>query len=86
MIEINYTNLNGGVILERELTPEELNYSSKLVKADTVQFFYGDEPPELLPGKQTDTTQPGADLSQIDINSLTDDQLTILKKRLNKIK
>lgn len=44
MIQIAYTNINGGIIPERELTESELNYTSKKITATHCIYYYGDEP------------------------------------------
>ena len=44
MITLTYQNINGGVILERELKANELNFTSKKITATHCIFYYGDEP------------------------------------------
>ncbi len=50
MIKIAFTNSDGGVVLERELTERELNFTSKKTDAKTMicTFYYGDEPQEPI--------------------------------------
>lgn len=45
MIKLSYQSINGGVVLERELTEDELNCTSKKITATHCIFYYGDEPP-----------------------------------------
>jgi hypothetical protein len=48
MISIPYTNVSGGVVMERELTEvEQATVTSRRIVADEVVFYQGDEPEEI---------------------------------------
>ena len=81
MIKIKYTFQNGTCIPERELTQEEkLTVTSELTNGSdmTITYFQGDEPVRELP---VSNEPEKIDISNIDIDSLTDEQIAKLKTR-----
>lgn len=76
MIKIPYQNIDGGVVLKRELTPDELKYTSKAIDGTHVTLYYGDEP-----AKGSDPEAPVPDI----IDQLTDEQLLKAITRLKSL-
>ena len=83
MISLTYTNINGGIIMERELTEAELStVTHRHVNNTHIIFYQGDEPEELLPSENVVATpQYGAALSAL--MNATPEELEQIKQILS---
>lgn len=90
MIELKYTPGEGGsTIFEEKEKAEKIlsekRYTTKHTTADTVQFYFGDEPAELVPPDVQQTpSSPAVDVIEI-INNMTPETLLLLKTKLDQL-
>lgn len=80
MIVINHTYLEGKIQPERELKKEELGYISIKIKPNCIEYFYNSD--VIEDEIQLPTQEPKTDLSNIDIDSLNNEQLTQLANKI----
>ena len=81
MITIKHTYLEGVIQPERELKEDELDYVSMQIKPNCIEYFYASDKRE--DELTTPIEEPKTDISNIDIDTLPEDQLL---KLANKIK
>lgn len=83
MIQLNYINVNGSIILQRDLTEEEKQTVTSVTYNGTCAFFYqGDEPQEDIQEVTQEKPIPVVDVVGL-LRSLKPEELQEIKNILN---